>query len=67
VAADHTRVELEHRGWERLGDQGHRSRAGYESGWPSVLAAFAATAMDGAGAGAATSSDGNRPTRFPAG
>src|SRR5215216_711074 len=31
---DHTRVELEHRGWERLGDQGPESRAGYERGWP---------------------------------
>jgi hypothetical protein len=41
----HTRVELEHRGWERLGDQGNRARAGYEDGWPRVLDAFAGAAM----------------------
>jgi uncharacterized protein YndB with AHSA1/START domain len=61
VEPDHTRVELEHRGWERLGDQGPRSRAGYESGWPGVLEAFAGTAMDGAGTGA--SRDWNSSTR----
>jgi hypothetical protein len=42
---DRTRVELVHRGWERLGDQGAESRAGYEAGWPGALEAFAATAM----------------------
>jgi Activator of Hsp90 ATPase homolog 1-like protein len=45
VAPDHTRVELEHRGWDRLGDQAARVRAGYRDGWPGVLDAFAGTAM----------------------
>jgi Activator of Hsp90 ATPase homolog 1-like protein len=45
VEADHTRVELEHRGWERLGDLGPEARAGYDAGWPGVLDAYAGTAM----------------------
>jgi uncharacterized protein YndB with AHSA1/START domain len=32
-----TRVELEHRGWERLGQKGEKARAGYVSGWPKVF------------------------------
>jgi uncharacterized protein YndB with AHSA1/START domain len=36
-----TRVDLEHRGWERLGADGPAKRRGYESGWPGVLARFA--------------------------
>ena len=34
------RVELEHRGWERLGDEADEARSSYESGWPGVLARF---------------------------
>jgi uncharacterized protein YndB with AHSA1/START domain len=45
VEPDHTRVELEHRGWERLGDQAAQVRADYEGGWPGVLDAFAGAAM----------------------
>jgi hypothetical protein len=45
VDPEHTRVELEHRGWERLGDQDDQARAGYEDGWPRVLDAFAGAAM----------------------
>jgi uncharacterized protein YndB with AHSA1/START domain len=45
VEPDHTRVELEHRGWERLGDQAAQARAGYEDGWPGVLDAYAGVAM----------------------
>jgi hypothetical protein len=45
VAADHTRVGLEHRGWERLGDAAAQARARYQEGWPRVLAAFAGAAM----------------------
>jgi uncharacterized protein YndB with AHSA1/START domain len=45
VEADHTRVQLEHRGWERLGDQAAQVRSGYEGGWPGVLDAFAGAAM----------------------
>ncbi len=32
-----TRVELEHRGWELLGDLAEETRADYETGWVSVL------------------------------
>jgi uncharacterized protein YndB with AHSA1/START domain len=36
-----TDVRLEHRGWERLGDEGAESRADYEGGWEYVLGRFA--------------------------
>jgi uncharacterized protein YndB with AHSA1/START domain len=49
VEPGHTRVELEHRGWERLGDPAAEARSSYQDGWPRVLAAFAAAAMAGAG------------------
>lgn len=39
-----TRVELEHRAWERLGVPGHETREAYANGWPSVIAAFTAAA-----------------------
>jgi uncharacterized protein YndB with AHSA1/START domain len=45
VEADHTRVELEHSGWERLADQAAQVRANYEGGWPGVLDAYAGAAM----------------------
>jgi uncharacterized protein YndB with AHSA1/START domain len=32
-----TRVELEHRGWERLGDRAAASRDNYDNGWAPVL------------------------------
>ena len=35
-----TRVELEHRGWERLGDDAAEARASYDGGWPFVLERF---------------------------
>ena len=35
---DRTEVRLEHRGWERLGSSADSKRAGYDSGWPVVLA-----------------------------
>jgi hypothetical protein len=35
-----SRVEMVHRGWERLPDPA-AGRAAYEQGWPVVLAAFA--------------------------
>jgi uncharacterized protein YndB with AHSA1/START domain len=34
---DGTRVELEHRGWERYPGGGADERASYDSGWPGVL------------------------------
>lgn len=38
---DGTRVELEHRGWQKLGAQAKEAHDGYESGWPGVLAHLA--------------------------
>jgi hypothetical protein len=35
-----TRVELEHRHWERLGAEGQETRDGYQSGWDPVLERF---------------------------
>ena len=32
-----TRVELDHRGWERLGHEAKESRAGYDGGWVLTL------------------------------
>ena len=32
-----TRVDLEHRGWERLGASAAESRTSYLNGWPTVL------------------------------
>jgi uncharacterized protein YndB with AHSA1/START domain len=41
-----TRVDLVHRGWERMGEQAEESRSGYASddGWNRVLARYAAAA-----------------------
>lgn len=39
-----TRVDLEHRGWERLGDRGPQVRAGYAEGWQGVLEGYAEAA-----------------------
>ncbi len=36
-AGDGTRVELEHRGWEKLGDEAEETAKGYDSGWDYVL------------------------------
>lgn len=35
-----TRVELEHRRWDRFGDGAAAARDGYEQGWPPVLDRF---------------------------
>jgi len=40
AVAGGTRVELEHRGWEKLLDQGPASRADYDGGWIAVLDAL---------------------------
>ena len=37
-----TRVEVEHRHWERLGDAGVATRDGYQEGWDHVLGQFVA-------------------------
>ncbi len=39
-----TRVELEHRAWERLGPGAERMRDMYNNGWPAVITCFAAFA-----------------------
>jgi len=39
-----TRVDLEHRGWERLGERAAQARQGYGEGWQQVLASYASTA-----------------------
>lgn len=38
VAGERTRVELEHRGWEKLEDE--QERASYDSGWDVVLGSY---------------------------
>jgi uncharacterized protein YndB with AHSA1/START domain len=38
---DGTRVDLEHRGFERLGERAEEVAAGYGSGWPVVLGRYA--------------------------
>jgi uncharacterized protein YndB with AHSA1/START domain len=35
-----TRVELEHRGWERLGEVAHQARANYVTGWTLILGLY---------------------------
>jgi uncharacterized protein YndB with AHSA1/START domain len=40
VDPDHTRIELEHRGWELLGADDPR-RAGYDAGWAALFEIFA--------------------------
>ncbi|WP_437588706.1 SRPBCC family protein [Sorangium sp. So ce1000] len=40
----HTRVELEHRGWERVREGAAALRDRFDGGWPSVLARFEALA-----------------------
>ena len=39
-----TRVDLEHRNWERLGTAAAEARGSYDGGWEAVLARFAAHA-----------------------
>ena len=41
---DGTRVDLEHRGWEQLGDRAAQARIQYDMGWPGVLDRFASLA-----------------------
>jgi hypothetical protein len=39
-AGDGARLELEHRAWERLGEEGPRVRENYATGWDVVLSAL---------------------------
>ncbi|HEY7510564.1 MAG TPA: SRPBCC family protein [Vicinamibacteria bacterium] len=45
-----TRVDLEHRGWEKLGEEAADARASYEGGWRTVLGTHFAGAFDRRGA-----------------
>lgn len=40
-----TRVDLEHRGWERLGERGVETRRGYDGGWDEVFARYVEAAQ----------------------
>ena len=40
AAPERCRVEIEHRGWERLGERGRARRAGNERGWGGIAAAL---------------------------
>ena len=40
-----TMLELEHRGWERLGDEAAEARASYNEGWDPTLEAYAEAAV----------------------
>ncbi len=43
-----TRVDLGHRGWERLGERARQAREGYETGWAMILEERFAPAVDAA-------------------
>lgn len=40
-AGSGTRLDLEHRGWDRLGEAGATQRANYDGGWPLTLQRYA--------------------------
>jgi uncharacterized protein YndB with AHSA1/START domain len=42
---DGTRVDLEHRGWEILGERADAARGEYDAGWGGLLAVYAQTAV----------------------
>ncbi|HVY90933.1 MAG TPA: SRPBCC family protein [Hyphomonadaceae bacterium] len=42
--ASRTRVELEHRNFERMGEEGRAMRDGVDNGWPGILDLFKAAA-----------------------
>jgi uncharacterized protein YndB with AHSA1/START domain len=48
AGGDRTRVEIEHGGWERLGELGTERREGNRLGWMSVFPYFAETIERGA-------------------
>jgi uncharacterized protein YndB with AHSA1/START domain len=45
---DGARLELEHRGWERLGEAAEESHSDYDRGWNAVLGAYGAATSTGA-------------------
>ena len=46
---DATRIEIEHRGWERLGTVGAERREGNRKGWDGLLPHFVAAVEQGGG------------------
>lgn len=36
-----TELSLEHRGWDLLGDEAHKTRGSYDTGWDAVLKEYA--------------------------
>ena len=40
AAGSGTLVELQHRGWERLGEAATKARAGYDTGWGLILGLY---------------------------
>jgi hypothetical protein len=50
-AGSGTRVELEHRGWEKAGDRAMWLHERYAEGWPSVLGHYRAKASGKPAAG----------------
>jgi hypothetical protein len=44
-----TRIEIEHRGWERLGDAGDEWRDRNQAGWTTLLPHFEAELAKGEG------------------
>ncbi len=47
-----TRVELEHRGWEKLGERAEEARNEYDSGWDFVIGHYVDVINSPAGSGA---------------
>lgn len=47
AAEEGTRVRLEHRGWEALGDEARATRDEYDTGWTGVLADYTRSLMAG--------------------
>jgi uncharacterized protein YndB with AHSA1/START domain len=43
---DGTLVELEHRGWDRLGERAAEAQGGYDQGWNAVLGKYAEAASE---------------------
>ena len=41
-----TRIDLEHRGWERLGERAELARTEYETGWDGVLGLYAGASRE---------------------
>ncbi len=45
VAGDRTRIDIEHRGWDRLGERGQSWRDANQAGWDGLLPHFIAACL----------------------